>query len=82
MPVPRQYSPSVQEYYYLQYSASTDFRYRHSTIFSTAPVPINNSQPSDISDQYQYPAVFYPVLLLQRQYRRTPGGTGAVPSQL
>ena len=62
MPVPRQYSPSVQAYYYLQYSASTDIWYRHSTIFSTVPVPTNNSQPSDISDEYQYPAVFHPVL--------------------
>ena len=62
MPVPRQYSLSVQAYYYFQYSAGTDIWYRHSTIFSTAPVPTNNSQPSDISDEYQYPAVFHPVL--------------------
>ena len=62
MPVPRQYSPSVQAYYYFQYSAGTDIWYRHSTIFSTAPVPTNNFQPSDISEEYQYPAVFHPVL--------------------
>ena len=62
MPVPRQYSPSVQAYYYLQYSASTDIWYRHSNILSTAPIPTNNSQPSDISDEYQYPAVFHSVL--------------------
>ena len=62
MPVPRQYSPSVQACYYFQYSAGTDIWYRHSTIFSTAPVPTNNTQPSDISDEYQYPAVFHPVL--------------------
>ena len=62
MPVPRQFRPSVQAYYCLQFNASTDFWYRRSTIFSTAPVPTKNSQPSDISDEYQYPAAFHPVL--------------------
>ena len=38
MPVPCHYRPSVQAYYYLQYKASTDFRDRRSTIFSTAPL--------------------------------------------
>ena len=61
-PVPHQYRPSVQAYYCLQFNTSTDFRYRRSTIFSTAPVPTNNSQPSDILDEYQYPAVFHSVL--------------------
>ena len=62
MPVLPQYIPSVQAYYCLQFNASTDFRYKRSTIFITAPVPTNNSQSSDISDEYQYSAVFYPVL--------------------
>ena len=62
MPVPRQYIPSVQAYYCLQFNASTDFRYKRSTIFITAPVPTNNSQPSDISDKYHYPAVLHSVI--------------------